>query len=71
MRILAAYLMAVLGGNENPDAKVITKILDAVGISADAADIEKALADLAGKDIDELIKTGHNFSLYLVQFVLS
>jgi len=58
MRIIAAYLMAVLGGNENPTAADVTEILDAVGIKADAAELEKTLADLQGKNLDELIASG-------------
>lgn len=50
--------MAVLGGNENPTAADITEILDAVGIKADAAELEKTLADLHGKDLDELVAAG-------------
>jgi len=35
MRIVAAYLMAVLGWNDNPDKAAVTKILDSVGAKAD------------------------------------
>jgi large subunit ribosomal protein LP2 len=36
MRILGAYLLAVLGGNAAPTKNDVTKILDSVGIKADA-----------------------------------
>lgn len=58
MRIIAAYLMAVLGGNSSPDAAAINKILDSVGITADAAEVEKIIADLEGKDLDALVASG-------------
>jgi len=58
MRIIAAYMMAVLGGNDAPDAEAITKILDSVGITADKAQLDKVVAALEGKDLDELIKSG-------------
>jgi hypothetical protein len=32
MRIIAAYMLAVLGGNATPDEKAIKKILNAVDI---------------------------------------
>merc|ERR1712071_7199 len=35
MRYVAAYLLAVLGGKENPSKDDITKILGSVGISVD------------------------------------
>lgn len=35
MRYVAAYLLAALGGKENPSASDIKKILDSVGIEAD------------------------------------
>lgn len=41
MRYVAAYLLASLGGNENPNAKDIKKILDSVGIEADDTRLTK------------------------------
>jgi large subunit ribosomal protein LP2 len=58
MRILGAYLLAVLGGNETPDKAAITKILSSVGASAEDEQIEKVLAELKGKDLDALIAEG-------------
>jgi large subunit ribosomal protein LP2 len=58
MRIVAAYLLAVLGGNESPDAAAVTKILESVGASADAAQLEKVISELKGKDLDALIAEG-------------
>jgi len=58
MRIIAAYLLAVLGGKQNPDAAVINKILGAVGIQAEAEEVKRVIDSLSGKDIDTLIKEG-------------
>jgi large subunit ribosomal protein LP2 len=58
MRIIGAYLLAVLGGNENPDASTITKILDSVGISAESEEVDRVLNALKGKNLDELIASG-------------
>lgn len=41
MRYVAAYLLSALGGNDNPDAKHIKKILESVGIEADDTRLEK------------------------------
>lgn len=35
MRYIAAYLLAVLGGNDSPSSKDLKKILDSVGIETD------------------------------------
>jgi len=58
MRIIAAYLLAVLGGNNSPKAADITKILGSVGIEADAARVDKLIAELTGKNIEDVIKAG-------------
>mmetsp|Transcript_12179 Transcript_12179/g.16825 ORF Transcript_12179/g.16825 Transcript_12179/m.16825 type:complete len:112 (-) Transcript_12179:73-408(-) len=58
MKIIAAYLLAVLGGNTNPNADAINKILSSVGIEADSAAVNKLISDLQGKDINEVIAQG-------------
>ena len=69
MSHLAAYLMLVLGGNEKPtvdysfastysQAENIKSVLEAVGAEAQDEQIEKLLADLEGKNIEEMIKEG-------------
>merc|ERR1711893_194229 len=58
MRYVAAYMLAVLGGNESPSAKDIKKILSSVGIDADSALVDKVIKELDGKDINELIAEG-------------
>ncbi|KND04345.1 60S acidic ribosomal protein P2 [Spizellomyces punctatus DAOM BR117] len=58
MKHLAAYLLATLGGNATPSAADIKKILGAVGVEAEEERISKLLAELNGKDINELIAEG-------------
>ncbi|TPX69570.1 hypothetical protein SpCBS45565_g02299 [Spizellomyces sp. 'palustris'] len=58
MKHLAAYLLATLGGNATPSAADIKKILGAVGVEAEEERISKLLAELDGKDINELIAEG-------------
>ena len=55
MRYVAAYLLATLGGNNNPSAKDIKGILEAVGIEADQDRLDKVVSELSGKDINEVI----------------
>jgi len=58
MRIIAAYLLAVLGGNASPDEKAIKKILSAVDIKADDARVTEIVEKLKGKDLDALLEEG-------------
>uniref|UniRef100_A0A8C2F6Z4 Large ribosomal subunit protein P2 n=1 Tax=Cyprinus carpio TaxID=7962 RepID=A0A8C2F6Z4_CYPCA len=58
MRYVAAYLLAVLGGNNNPSAKDIKNILGSVGIEADDERLNKVISELNGKDINEVMNAG-------------
>ncbi|CAD5324856.1 unnamed protein product [Arabidopsis thaliana] len=51
MKVAAAFLLAVLGGNANPSAE---NIKDIIG----AESIELLLKEVSGKDIAELIASG-------------
>merc|ERR1711931_246200 len=59
MRYVAAYLLAVLGGNSSPSAADIKKILSSVGVDAEAGALDKVVECLKGKDINELIQEGN------------
>ncbi|KAK4375911.1 hypothetical protein RND71_006588 [Anisodus tanguticus] len=71
MKVVAAYLLAVLGGNTCPSEKDLKKILGsvvhfeltfeihaAVGAEADDDRIQLLLSQVEGKDITELIAAG-------------
>lgn len=58
MRVIAAYMLAVLGGDNDPDAAKIKSILDAVGTSAPEDEVKKVIGELSGKDLDALIEQG-------------
>merc|ERR1711911_49604 len=58
MRCVAAYCLAVLGGNEAPKAKDIKSILSSVGIDAADDQIQKVIGELGGKDLAEIIAIG-------------
>jgi len=58
MRIIAAYMLAVLGGNNNPDRNAVKAILDSVSSKYEDSRVEKLIADLKGKDLGTLITEG-------------
>ncbi|MDP2434907.1 MAG: 60S acidic ribosomal protein P2 [archaeon] len=58
MKIIAAYILAVLGGNAAPTAASINQILESVGASAEADAVTAFLGEVDGKDIWSLISTG-------------
>lgn len=58
MKHVAAYLLLVLGGNESPSAADVTTALAAVGVEADSASLDKFLAEMEGKDLDETLAAG-------------
>ncbi|XP_010924305.1 large ribosomal subunit protein P2A [Elaeis guineensis] len=58
MKVVAAYLLAVLGGNANPSADDLKSILESVGAEAEEERIDLLLTQVKGKDITELIATG-------------
>ncbi|KAK2857917.1 hypothetical protein Q7C36_005836 [Tachysurus vachellii] len=58
MRYVAAYLLAVLGGNNSPSAKDIKNILGSVGIEAEDERLNKVISELNGKDINEVMNAG-------------
>ncbi|GAB6030092.1 60S acidic ribosomal protein P2 [Chamberlinius hualienensis] len=58
MRYVAAYLLAVIGGNKNPSSDDIEKILSSVGIEAEKEKLNKVIKELHGKDVRQLIEQG-------------
>ncbi|KAK8482262.1 hypothetical protein V6N13_026920 [Hibiscus sabdariffa] len=58
MKVVAAYLLAVLGGNTSPSADDLKDILGSVGADADDDRIKLLLSEVKGKDITELIASG-------------
>ena len=58
MRYVAAYLLAALAGNENPDLAALDKILSSVGVKVDETQAKKVISELKGKSLETLIKEG-------------
>lgn len=58
MRYVAAYLLTVLGGKDNPAAADIEKILSSVGIEASPEKLSKVINELKQKNIEDVIAKG-------------
>ncbi|XWS55975.1 hypothetical protein CRYUN_Cryun09bG0046600 [Craigia yunnanensis] len=58
MKVIAAYLLAILGGNTCPSADDLKVILGSVGAEAENERIQLLLSEVKGKDITELIASG-------------
>ncbi|XP_057974110.1 large ribosomal subunit protein P2y-like isoform X2 [Malania oleifera] len=58
MKLIAAYLLAVLGGNTTPSAEDLKVILNSVGAETNDNRIELLLSQVKGKDVTELIASG-------------
>jgi len=58
MRYAAAYVLATLAGNTNPDVATLSKILGSVGIDCDKTKAQKVIDACKGKNIDQIIAEG-------------
>lgn len=58
MRYVAAYMLAVLGGNKAPTEADIKKILGAVDVEYNPDQSKKVVSELSGKNLEELILKG-------------
>nr|ANM86177.1 60S acidic ribosomal protein P2-1 [Stygiella incarcerata] len=60
MKHIAAYLLAVLGGNMHPAKGDIEKILSSVGVDAEEEMLDKLMSELQGKSLEEVIEAGRS-----------
>ena len=58
MKHIAAFALLVLGGNENPTAADVEKLLKAAGVTPDSEKIEKMIASFEGKKFNEMVEGG-------------
>ncbi|EER14185.1 60S acidic ribosomal protein P2, putative [Perkinsus marinus ATCC 50983] len=58
MKYVAAYLMAVLAGNDEPTVEEVKHILSAVDAEVDDEMLAKFFAQVQGKNVQEMIVTG-------------
>merc|ERR1712216_935013 len=62
MKVLSAYMLAVVGGNDKPDVAAVKKIMDSVGITLDdgeAKSLEELVEEMAAKELSEILAAGH------------
>lgn len=55
MRYVAAYMLAVMGGIENPSVDDLKRIIGSVGIDSDNEKINLVISKLKGKNVEELV----------------
>ena len=58
MKHIAAFALLVLGGNENPTAADVEKLLKAAGVTPDSEKITKMIASFEGKPFHEMVAGG-------------
>ena len=58
MKHVAAYMLATLGGVEQPSVADIKNILSAAGIQTEEERAEKLVASLSGKNVEEVVIAG-------------
>jgi large subunit ribosomal protein LP2 len=54
MRHIAAYLLLQIGGNGEPSAADVKKLLSTVGIEADSDRLETVISELRGKSVNDV-----------------
>merc|ERR1711988_2067389 len=57
MKVLSAYLLAVVGGNQSPTQADISTILESVGIKLtdeDSTQLDTLIASFEGKSVEEV-----------------
>merc|ERR1711972_613947 len=58
MKYVAAYCLAVLGGNNSPSAADVEKILKSVDSNVDAEKVKVVIESLKGKNLSEVMTAG-------------
>ena len=58
MKHIAAFALLVLGGNENPTAADVEKLLKAAGVTPDSEKIVSMIASFEGKKFNEMVEGG-------------
>merc|ERR1712137_75463 len=58
MKTIAAYLLAVLGGNKTPSEDDVKRILEAAAANVDAEAISKIVSELSGKSVYDVMDEG-------------
>ena len=71
MRYVAAYLLAALGGNENPSADNLKAILESVGVGYDAERAASVVGQLKGKALAEVGENSFSrISMIIIRLII-
>ena len=69
MRYVAAYMLAVLGGNEQPSADDVRTIIESVGVEVDESSLKILMDKLEGKNIHDIQEEGEITLKVLIAFI--
>jgi len=58
MKVLCAYLLAVLGGKDQPTKDDLKAILNSVGARHEENDLDEVMSRLKGQDVEKLTEMG-------------
>jgi large subunit ribosomal protein LP2 len=58
MRYIASYLLANLGGVEQPNVADMSKILSSIGVACEETQAQAVVAEMNGKAVAEVIAAG-------------
>merc|ERR1712070_914734 len=61
MKVIAAYMLAVVGGNDKPSVSDVKTILNSVGISLDDDSnkrLEELVEEMSAKELADVLKEG-------------
>merc|ERR1711981_615544 len=62
MKVISAYMLAVLGGKASPSVADVTKVISSMDIEMsdeESKSLEELVEELAGQDINEVMAKGH------------
>merc|ERR1711939_967670 len=62
MKVISAYMLAVLGGKASPSVADVKKVINSMDIEMSDDDnkrLEDLVEELAGQDINEVMEKGH------------
>merc|ERR1712216_727213 len=62
MKVISAYMLAVLGGKASPSVADVNKVISSMDIEMSDEDnkrLEELVEELAGQDINEVMEKGH------------
>ena len=71
MRYVAAYMLAVMGGNPDPSAEDLINILASVGVEVDLENLNRVIKELKGKDLEEVAEKGKLYTSWTFTYIFT